>query len=1139
MSDGSIAFDTKIDTTGFKSGYKELKAQMKSIEQEMKAVDKQVSSTQKALEKQPNNKGLQQDLSKLQQQYADLAKEHASLFDKSEKMSPGLELSDQLDKAISKYQALIDKQTQMATVGKTGTDSASWQNLQYQIEKTKEEIDSLIPEFAKYDNVKAVTIGGAVDQMAGKQANAASQYQSDSEQKNLQSEIDKTVEKYNQLIEKQKEAMDSGVNPNTSGFKKKNAEIDKTKAKLDELIAKQKQYDSGKAGALQTSVDAKSEQNKSDVSNYQSSYKKPSFKDKLGNAFSGIKGSASDAGNALTAFGRKWLGLGAMVRRMAIRQIIMSGINALKTGFTNLSAYSQETANSLNSIKLSATTAFNGLAAAVAPALNALAPMITTIIDMFTSACNAVARFFAMLTGKSTYVKAVKNAGTVASANKAVGDSAKQAAKDEGKLADIDEIHDITPNNSSSGGSGGGGGGAGGGGGGFVTESVGSGTWDDIKAAIDKGDWEGVGKAVADHLNKAIASIDWAGWGTKLGTYINNAVLFAYGFLKNIDTNAIGADLATLLNNTIAQIDASKLGASIVMVFERALDFLIGFVTTFDWGQLAAKLSDGIKGAFDEMTLWLNSYDWSSLGSQLYQDIKDVVTNIDWGGIATSLFTFLGTAIRSAAQFIGGFFGDIGADIKQWFDDNIAGQDFGEVATNILNAIATGFQNINQWVQDNIWTPFITALTGNSDLAEKLAPIFGTITTVLLTFLTTVNLVKGVWLLFLDAIFNVSKAINVLSGVFSFLTSPIGLVALAITGLIAVIVLLVTHWDQVKETAQKVWDKIVDVWQGIGDWFGEKFDAVKQGASDLKDKVSQHFSDARTSVNDAWKDCKDWFGDKWDGIKKGASDLKEHVGKKFSDAWSTTKGVWDGSKKWFADKWDGIKTDTSTMKDKVTDNFSKAWDNSSKAWSNTKKFFGDVWGGIQDVFGKTADWFGQTFGGAWQKVKDVFSSGGMIFNGIKEGIASAFKGIVNSLIDGINSVVSVPFNAINTALSGLRGVKILDLHPFSWLPSISVPRIPHLATGTVVPPNAGEFMAMLGDNKRETEVVSPLSTMKQAVREAMDEDNSNKEILKALNILIAVVEKKHILVSDVGKAAVDYINDETDRTGDTPLKFSF
>jgi hypothetical protein len=60
-------------------------------------------------------------------------------------------------------------------------------------------------------------------------------------------------------------------------------------------------------------------------------------------------------------------------------------------------------------------------------------------------------------------------------------------------------------------------------------------------------------------------------------------------------------------------------------------------------------------------------------------------------------------------------------------------------------------------------------------------------------------------------------------------------------------------------------------------------------------------------------------------------------------------------------------------------------------------------------------------------------------------------------------------------------------------------RMPRLATGTVVPPRAGEFAAILGDNNRETEVVSPLSTMKQALKEALFEagmgnGNGNIEI---------------------------------------------
>lgn len=50
--------------------------------------------------------------------------------------------------------------------------------------------------------------------------------------------------------------------------------------------------------------------------------------------------------------------------------------------------------------------------------------------------------------------------------------------------------------------------------------------------------------------------------------------------------------------------------------------------------------------------------------------------------------------------------------------------------------------------------------------------------------------------------------------------------------------------------------------------------------------------------------------------------------------------------------------------------------------------------------------------------------------------------------------------------------------------------VPGLAEGGVVPPNQ-PFLAMLGDNKREPEIVAPYSTIKQAASEAMAERSAN------------------------------------------------
>ena len=87
---------------------------------------------------------------------------------------------------------------------------------------------------------------------------------------------------------------------------------------------------------------------------------------------------------------------------------------------------------------------------------------------------------------------------------------------------------------------------------------------------------------------------------------------------------------------------------------------------------------------------------------------------------------------------------------------------------------------------------------------------------------------------------------------------------------------------------------------------------------------------------------------------------------------------------------------------------------------------------------------------------------------------------------------------------------------------ITLNRIPALATGTVVPPNR-EFLAMLGDNKSETEVVSPLSTMKQAMLEALQESGRGggetvlHVYLNGRKMAVEVVKEINNMTRETGK----------------------
>lgn len=190
-------------------------------------------------------------------------------------------------------------------------------------------------------------------------------------------------------------------------------------------------------------------------------------------------------------------------------------------------------------------------------------------------------------------------------------------------------------------------------------------------------------------------------------------------------------------------------------------------------------------------------------------------------------------------------------------------------------------------------------------------------------------------------------------------------------------------------------------------------------------------------------------------------------------------------------------------------------------WADLLKGAVQAWVGIQQVFSHVGNWFKDTFSNAWEKVKEVFSSGGRVFEGIKAGIVTVFSSEVNHLIDGINVVIRNTFSGLNNALSNIRNFDFLGNKPFSFIQTIDVPQIPRLATGTVVPANYGEFLAVLGDNKREPEVVSPVSAMKQAFLEALAEIGYNGGGDRPVYVTV-VMPDGSVLLRAVGEADDDF-----------------
>ena len=120
-------------------------------------------------------------------------------------------------------------------------------------------------------------------------------------------------------------------------------------------------------------------------------------------------------------------------------------------------------------------------------------------------------------------------------------------------------------------------------------------------------------------------------------------------------------------------------------------------------------------------------------------------------------------------------------------------------------------------------------------------------------------------------------------------------------------------------------------------------------------------------------------------------------------------------------------------------------------------------------------YFSYTFNGIWESIKPYFNK-----------MLARFETFYNYLNKGLIRVIS-NLNSVSTTAEKLSGRRYIK---FPTMNNITLPRY---ASGQVVPANYGEFTAILGDNKREPEVVSPLSTMKQALKEALEENGGSND----------------------------------------------
>ena len=223
---------------------------------------------------------------------------------------------------------------------------------------------------------------------------------------------------------------------------------------------------------------------------------------------------------------------------------------------------------------------------------------------------------------------------------------------------------------------------------------------------------------------------------------------------------------------------------------------------------------------------------------------------------------------------------------------------------------------------------------------------------------------------------------------------------------------------------------------------------------------------------------------------------------------------------------------------KVVKDPKQAWDDFKSYvgsfFDNMKNKAGSAVSGIKEAFKGIPEWFRTTFTKAWTNVKNVFSKGGKVFVGIKDGILSGLKSVINALIRGINKVVSIPFNGLNAALNKLKNVKILGRKPFSKLiGNISVPQIPMLAKGGVITSPTIAMMGEYAGAKTNPEIVTPQSILRETISSSNDE--LINALLSATGRIIKAINDSNVTLEGDAKGMFKIIKKEADnytyRTG--------
>lgn len=980
--------------------------------------------------------------------------------------------------------------------------------------KAKTALNKQVDAFSKLNNEFAAQ-SKKVDELKKKVAEYGKQKIPTAEYKEIQAQIDQASQKMNRLISAQEKFLAMGGSENSKQYKKYQYDIDELANSIRYAEGEMKDLEAtGKAFALGNQT----KQAAADMKKLEAAERKLSdMNNRLGTSYSAIKSQVNDYKNGLlkadsaqkkaSASGNRLskslkntgksansasFGIGKMLGTSIlfsfVFQAINGAMNAMSEGFSNLAQYSGSTNNSISMLWSSLERLKNSLATAFAPILDVIAPILSKFIDMISTAASYVSMFFAFLSGKSTYTRAVAvqkdyaasladTAGSAAEAADGVGDvadNALQAAEDteeaaesaEDYLSPLDDINRYTKENtdlskpSGSPGSGGGSGSPGSGGGGGLGSGSDGPLFEEVPidnkfaSVLDSiikklkqirdifmdGFWDGLGdyKPLIEELKKDLSSI---------GSYLTDiftdsdvqaaAKRFAESFIYNL--GKIAGSFASV-GLTIAVNIVGGIESFLAENVDRIKNYL---VSMFDIGTEIMNTIGNLSATIAEIFS-------SVFGSQVAQDLTGGII-----GIFANIFMGVTELAASLGRDLLNFIAQPIIENKDLIKNALLGT---------LQPIETVVQSIETFIQDLVdkvlglynehIKPFIDSLTSGisqilgilldgynqyvvpvlDGLAQKFSelmagPIGQAIDSIIAFLGKLIDALKLFWE-------------SVLVPLFSWISEniiPLAAIIIEIVGNNALDLLAII--SNVVSGIFDILSGLIDFLVGVftGDW-ELAFSGLSQIAEVFKGAIESIFNFIRDNILQP-------FDDFLNGV--------------FSTDWSKAFGVFGDVLNGFFSSveniWNSIKEIFNGVITFITGVFSRNW---KKAWEGVKQIFKGIWDTLVSI------------------VKTPINL-----------IIGAINGLIRGVVSGLNSVI----NALNrlhfTVPSWVPGIGGASFG-FS-IPNISAMQIPYLASGAVIPPNR-EFMAVLGDQKQGNNIEAPESLIRRIVREESGRSGGNK-----------------------------------------------